>query len=71
MLYERGREAVAMAGESVEDLVAEIRAEDAMPEMAGGAAASDGPTAGIGVPGGDGASQSASGIRPRPGMAAV
>jgi hypothetical protein len=29
MLYDKGREAVAMAGESVEDLVAEIRAEEA------------------------------------------
>ncbi|HWW69429.1 MAG TPA: DUF5132 domain-containing protein, partial [Duganella sp.] len=28
-LFERGREAVALAGESVEDMMAEIRAEDA------------------------------------------
>jgi hypothetical protein len=33
MLYEKGREAVAVAGESVEDMMAEIRAEEA----AGGA----------------------------------
>jgi hypothetical protein len=31
MLYDMGREAVAVAGESVEDMVAEIRAEDAAP----------------------------------------
>lgn len=29
MLYERGREGVALAGESVEDMMAEIRAEEA------------------------------------------
>jgi hypothetical protein len=34
MLYEMGREAVAVAGESVEDMVAEIRAEDAVPAAA-------------------------------------
>lgn len=29
MLYERGREAAAVAGETVEDMVAELKAEDA------------------------------------------
>jgi len=28
MLYEKGRESVAMAGEAAEDMIAEIRAED-------------------------------------------
>jgi hypothetical protein len=40
MLYERGREAVAAAGESMEDMVAEIRAEEAMQAAAPQSAAS-------------------------------
>jgi hypothetical protein len=36
MLYDKGREAVAVAGETVEDMVAEIKAEEA--SQAGGAA---------------------------------
>lgn len=39
MLYEKGREAAAVAGESVEDMVAEIRAEGAAQAGAGGAMA--------------------------------
>lgn len=57
MLYERGREAMAVAGESVEDMMAEIRAEDAM--------------AAAGTPAGDTADQQAAREQRRPGMAAV
>lgn len=35
MLYDKSREAVAMAGEVTEDLVAEVRAEDTMQAAAG------------------------------------
>lgn len=64
MLYEKGREAVAVAGESVEDLVAEVRAEEAMPPPPAGAqaAAPAAPDAGA-------ADQA--GRAPRPGMAAI
>jgi hypothetical protein len=72
MLYERGREAVAVAGESVEDMVAEIRAEDSMQGKAqGAAAAAEGAAAsGAGGPGVE-AGAGDTGPRPRPGMAAV
>jgi hypothetical protein len=63
MLYEKGREATAVAGETVEDMVAEIRAEDAA-QAAGGAAGQA--TAG--------AAPGAAGDQPRnlrPGMSAV
>lgn len=39
MLYERSREAVALAGEIAEDMIAEIRAEDAAQAMAAASAA--------------------------------
>jgi len=39
MLYERSREAVALAGEVAEDMIAEIRAEDAAQAAAAAAAA--------------------------------
>jgi hypothetical protein len=39
LMYERGREAMAVAGESVEDLMAEVRAETAATATAGAAAA--------------------------------
>lgn len=42
MLYERSREAVALAGEVAEDMIAEIRAEDAAAAVAAAAAASAG-----------------------------
>lgn len=38
MLYEKSREAVAVAGESMEDLMAEIRAEEAAPAESPGPA---------------------------------
>lgn len=34
MLYEKGREAAALAGETVEDMVAEIKAEETAPASA-------------------------------------
>jgi hypothetical protein len=63
MLYEKGREAIALAGESVEDMVAEIRAEEAAPAAQPGADAA----ATAGQPQDQGARES----RVRPGMAAV
>jgi hypothetical protein len=65
MLYEKGREAIALAGESVEDMVAEIRAEEAAPAAQPGAQAEPATTAG--QPQDQGARES----RVRPGMAAV
>jgi hypothetical protein len=62
MLYEKGREAAAVAGESVEDMVAEIKAEDAM--QADGAAAHAPPAANADMP----ADSRRNG---RPGMTAV
>lgn len=41
-LYEKGREVVAVAGESVEDIMAEIRAEGVAPPAAATAAAAPG-----------------------------
>lgn len=40
LLYEKGREALAVAGEEMEDLIAEVRSEMEM-ERAGGTAAAD------------------------------
>jgi hypothetical protein len=73
MLYEKGREAVAVAGESVEDMVAEIQAEAAMQGTAGAGAApaAAGPESGAGAPGASTAGAADLGQRPRPGMAAV
>jgi len=53
MLYEKGRETVAVAGEAAEDMIAEIRAEDRQ-RRAGGARQPDvasAPVAGAGGPG--------------------
>ncbi len=38
-LYDRGREALALAGESMEDMLAEVRAEDALEQSERSAAA--------------------------------
>jgi hypothetical protein len=65
MLYEKGREAIALAGESVEDMVAEIRAEEAAPAAQPGVDAAPATTAG--QPQDQGAREP----RVRPGMAAV
>jgi hypothetical protein len=65
MLYEKGREALAVAGESVEDMMAEIRAEE------GGQGAPAGVAPDAGGQGGDTGGQPERGARPRPGMAAV
>lgn len=42
MLYEKGREAVAVAGEAAEDILAEIRAEEAQRRAGAAAAAPSG-----------------------------
>jgi hypothetical protein len=65
MLYEKGREAIALAGESVEDMVAEIRAEETAPAAAPGAQAAPAD------PGGQAHGQGARESRARPGVAAV
>jgi hypothetical protein len=76
MLYEKSREAVAVAGESVEDLVAEIRAEDATRE-AGPAPAPAAPAAAPTAPmaaaagGSDAVPGAAAGGQPPAGIAPV
>ncbi|TFW27937.1 DUF5132 domain-containing protein [Massilia horti] len=67
MLYEKGREAVAVAGESVEDMMAEIRAEQA----GQGAPAPEGQAAAGTVAPHAQPDQADRGPRPRPGMAAI
>jgi hypothetical protein len=64
MLYEKGREATAVAGETVEDMVAEIRAEDAAQATARGAAGQAAAGTGTGA-----ASEQPRNLRP--GMSAV
>lgn len=57
MLYEKGREAVAVAGESMEDMMAEIRADEAARGAGHPQAAAQPGTAGAGTAPGSSGSQ--------------
>lgn len=64
MLFDKGREAVAVAGESIEDLVAEIRAEETTTTAPAGEQPTGPAAPGAQAPEGPGRAA-------RPGMAAV
>lgn len=74
MLYEKGRETVAMAGEAAEDMIAEIRAEDGQRRAAAATPASapaSSATGATGATGGDAPMpvEDAGRDRPAPSMA--
>lgn len=71
MLYEKGRETVAMAGEAAEDMIAEIRAEDGQRRAAAATPASAPASSATGATGGDAPMpvEDAGRDRPAPSMA--
>jgi len=72
MLYEKGRESVAMAGEAAEDMIAEIRAEDGQRRAGAAKAASAASSGAASGAAGEGAPRPAEDVAgPAPSMASA